>query len=164
MISGPEECRPFNYWNREAWDRSRIRGGRVPQRTRGRWSIAPAVVWRRPAPLSPGQSQSGEGGRHAMELQRLQFPSGDTGLLPPAPQRLFRCLAAEGDIPGRKNLSVQPKNRSSTTDGHRRTRMPGTCRNQWITRRVRQTCRRKSVFIRVHPWFMTSSPDSNCSV
>jgi len=34
--------------------------------------------------------------------------------------------------------------------------------NQWLTQRVDEECRPKSVCIRVHPWFMNESLDFIC--
>jgi hypothetical protein len=58
-------------------------------------------------------------------------------------------------------LAFYPKKRSSTTDGHE---YQAFAENQRFTRRVSETRCSKSVFIRVHPWFMTASFNSNCGI
>jgi hypothetical protein len=47
------------------------------------------------------------------------------------------------------------------TDGHE---YQAFAENQRFTRRVSETRCSKSVFIRVYPWFMTASFNSNCGI
>jgi hypothetical protein len=56
---------------------------------------------------------------------------------------------------------IHPRKNSSTTDGHR---YQAVAEKQRHTQRVSKTLSPKSVCIRVHPWFMTSSSNSNCGI
>jgi hypothetical protein len=47
------------------------------------------------------------------------------------------------------------------TDGHGYQALAGGAH---LTKKVSEACDQKSVFIGVHPWFMTSSGDSICGI
>jgi hypothetical protein len=71
----------------------------------------------------------------------------------------MRGLAAEEPGQTAPVENIKPRKSSSTTDGHGSQRLAA---EQQFTRRGNKLPGEKSVFIRGHPWFMTSLADCNC--
>ena len=70
----------------------------------------------------------------------------------------FRTAGAVLDAVFNPENAIQPR---IDTDGHG---YQAVAQKPRLTQKVSQTRSLKSVFIRVHPWLMTSSSDSNCGI